>query len=565
MEETQNEIAVSEVSQTQRIIHNLKNQIYKFNEINKVEKDKSKLEEEINILINGLLAEELSTDKLGGLIALRGFIYQYYVAIYNMLEMLYNNKWEYLAYEYIDDIALLGIDKIRFIQVKTEREDGQAHSLSPNLITKREKKLDSWLDKLFLNKYEIETKKTFQSVPNIQNKEFSYEFELATNMTYDSKGILSYYSDSEKTKHKDDKLAEFIDKPFIKDGEVHKFTDYIPEGAEWCLNRLTIKYYGRTEKLWIDIIHKIIGLINDKDYEIANRIFEKILINLLERTHNDNLKEKDNRKILFFSSSEIRLWIEEFEKDARNAVDAKRQSKLLATAFNDCFNELHIEIERNWSNPWKQRLIETLLWLKDSLDKQKDKNPFILEIFINRLFFLANNRTVSIKIDASPNWSYLLNSLRSIIYYMTFYQEKAFIFDTDTNFILKQGQNDNSLKQLFAIFNARKKETIIVCRELIEEKLEQCSLLSKINEDIYFFVIDSEKEVKTNRFIKNKITTSSEYPKITSSYSNIKILDGKFIEDFLNELRDALKETNVEYDEALKSWILELNEKVKKG
>ncbi|WP_421535583.1 dsDNA nuclease domain-containing protein [Priestia sp. D3YE.R1] len=567
MGEIENEVIKKDLSQKEKMSEGIRHEILGFNEVNKVEDDPNKLSKEIDIIINSLLDEEISSEKLGGLIALRGFIYQYYIAIYHMLNMLEEGEWKSLIYEYIDDIALLGEDKIRFIQVKTEREDGSTHSLTQSSITTRDKKLDSWLDKLFLNKYELEQNEKFKGIVSTGKNQFSYEFELATNMTYDSGGILAYYNDLVGDKHEKDKLEETISKTFKNNKEKieYNFTDYISDGVGWCLERFRIKHYGRTEKVWFDIVNKIMNLIKDNDFELAKRIFQKILINVLQRTHNDNLEEKDNKKLLIFSSSEIRLWIEEFEKDARNALDEKRQFKLLAAEFDSCFEELHSQIESTWVNPWKNRLIETLLWVKASLYKRKDSDPHVFERFVNRLFFLTNERKISIDVKKRLNSIYLLNSIRNIVYFMTFYEERYFLLDLDTNFILKNGWNEGANKQLFSIYNTREEETIIVCRELIEQSIERCSLLSTTKEDVCFFVVDSKEGIKTNRFVKKKVSSGAEYPKVTNKYSNVKLIDSEFIGKFLNEVNEALKDDMVSYEQVLDSWLEDLKEKIKKG
>lgn len=101
---------------------------------------------DIEILLKGY-----STD-LGGLVAIRGFVYQYYVSIYYMLQMLHSKDawWDCVVFELMDDIALVGENQIRFVQVKTIKEEGQAKIFTLGDLSKREKgELNSWLDKLF--------------------------------------------------------------------------------------------------------------------------------------------------------------------------------------------------------------------------------------------------------------------------------------------------------------------------------------------------------------------------------------------------------------------------------
>ncbi|WP_230163453.1 dsDNA nuclease domain-containing protein, partial [Peribacillus simplex] len=99
---------------------------------------------------------------LGGLTAMRGFVYQYYVSMYYMMSMISPTReswWDAVVLEYFDDITLIGEEKIRFIQVKTIREGGDKNHQANNFYTRKsldqvedpKSHFNSWVEKNILN------------------------------------------------------------------------------------------------------------------------------------------------------------------------------------------------------------------------------------------------------------------------------------------------------------------------------------------------------------------------------------------------------------------------------
>ncbi|MEM5673128.1 dsDNA nuclease domain-containing protein [Bacillus cereus] len=74
--------------------------------------------------------------------AIRGFVYQYYVAAKYLIDMLFSKTawWDKVIFELLDDIALCGDKKIRFIQVKTKRESNLSNTLTLSELNNRDKK-----------------------------------------------------------------------------------------------------------------------------------------------------------------------------------------------------------------------------------------------------------------------------------------------------------------------------------------------------------------------------------------------------------------------------------------
>ncbi|PSC77108.1 hypothetical protein C6576_14660, partial [Mammaliicoccus sciuri] len=98
-------------------------------------------QQEINVHKERIISSLMVGDfrDLGGLTAMRGFVYQYYVGMYYMMSMIYPKKesvWNSVVLEYFDDVTLIGENSIRFIQVKTVKEGG-IKSHAPNDFVKR--------------------------------------------------------------------------------------------------------------------------------------------------------------------------------------------------------------------------------------------------------------------------------------------------------------------------------------------------------------------------------------------------------------------------------------------
>ena len=124
------------------------------------EGDISVEEFEKNQIIETLINCDYSKAEKGGIVALRGFVYQYLVTVYYMLNIVKKKiDWDYVIYELGDDVALVKKNKICFCQVKTKMDADEVINFNIKTdLVKRKKKLDSWIDKLFLNSKRIEDK-----------------------------------------------------------------------------------------------------------------------------------------------------------------------------------------------------------------------------------------------------------------------------------------------------------------------------------------------------------------------------------------------------------------------
>lgn len=540
----------------QALTENLK----KFIDENIAAGDKERAIEESNVIIQGFLNGKIKPEDLGGIIAVRGFAYQYYVALYYILEMVSKpDKWEYLIYELGDDITLVGGNDISFIQVKTEKEDDAPHNLTQATLVKRDKGINSWLDKLFSNLNKIKDKINYAGYQAGLLENINVHFILATNMNYDSDKILAPYSDKEKQKHKDDKIVEEISKSVKdKDKNILNFDDFVEKSPQWCLERFSIHHCGISTSLCSQIRDRLINIIRCDDYEIARILIDKLFGTLIKRTLNDNLQNKEERKKFIFKRSEVIGLIEEYKQEANLEVYNRHINGTIKSHFDQCFSSIQNIINKDWKEPFRQKFSETLLWLQESLLSLEVKDPFIYERFLNRLFLLENYKSITVNLEDTNMKSFLMVSLKNIIFYMTFYKEKSFIGDTDTKFLIKNGRNSSNNEHFFTIYNGKDTETFGMCTHKIISKIDECPFVRNIREDVFCFLINNVDEVTSNSYFQgsNRIIKEPEKYKITHKYVNVKFHRYSKLKSFRDSLK-AESDINQDFDSIEKPFIID--------
>ncbi|RXZ77531.1 DUF4297 domain-containing protein [Paenibacillaceae bacterium] len=484
-------------------------------------------ENEARCAVRYLLNED--PDDLGGLIALRGFVYQYYVAIHYMVEMLHAEHawWNEVIFEFLDDVALLGEDKIRFVQVKTVREDGQDRHLKPNTLLKRESGLDSWLDTLFLNLPEFERRqKNIQKQFNTNN-EFGVQFEIATNASYDNKSLKCYaqndsYQLPEDSISKEDNLVINISKPFVKSVKVKKkvvstqelrFTEMVGHDPEWCLDRFYLNHLGCMTNLKEKIVGKLsdycrrnlaylnnfthTGIIQGKsrlsgdgllyDY-VARKVFKQLLLRVIERTHKDDLPDK---MLLVFNKSELVQLIQDWQQKAMMEIQKDVEQAVQRGHFVKCFEELREEIDTSWNASLKVDLLNTLGWMYNALEHEVlNGNPYVYEQFLNRLFYLNNSQLPTMQ--RMKDEFYLKESLKYMIICLAFYPDRNFVF-SDAQLLFKQGKQGEEAWNLFTMYNAREKETYAQALRKIISRSKDCLFTQSLQQTYYCFVTHEDK------------------------------------------------------------------------
>lgn len=530
-----------EIDTSEQLKKVLSKELEKYINNNISDEEKENAAKEFDIIIQGFLKGKIKPEDLGGIIAVRGFVYQYYVALNYMLEMVLKpDKWSCLIYELGDDITLIGDKDITFVQVKTEREDDAPHNLTQTTLTKRDKGLNSWLDKLFSNLNKIKNK-----IKDVGYKEeivdgIDIHFVLATNMNYDSDKILAPYSDRDKKKHKDDKLYDEINKSVVdKSKNILNFNDYVNKDPQWCLDRFYINHCGISTYLWIKIREKLIKIINYDDHEVARRILDKLLTEILKRTSNDNVQIEDERKKFVFHRNEIVDLIEEYKQESILEVYNRIKSGVIKNHFQECFDSIQTIINQEWRNPFKERLNETLLWLKESLENIEVTDPFVYERFFNRIFFLENYKSVSMDLNDPNIKSFLIYSLKNIIFNMIFYDERSILGDTNTKFLIKSGKNFENKKHLFTIYNGKSNENFMTCTQKIIKKIDDCPITRSIKDEIFCFLVNDVEDVSMSSYFPgySPIMNDKDKIKITHKHVKVKFYRYKKLEGF----RDALK------------------------
>ncbi|MBY0217844.1 dsDNA nuclease domain-containing protein [Paenibacillus illinoisensis] len=468
-------------------------------------------------------------DDLGGLTALRGFVYQYYVAIHYMVEMLYeeNAWWTEVVFEYLDDVALLGNDKIRFVQVKTVREDGQDRHLIPSKLSKRESGLDSWLDTLFLNLPHFENRQKYIGKHDSTPKEFCVQFEIATNAPYDNKSLKLY---AENTSYQllegaippeeslKNSLLKVYKKPIKEEGKSVRHQDIyfnhsVKQGAEWCLERFYLNHLGFMDNLK----DKIIGRISDYckinqtfhnesikgklsstkffpgdgllyDY-VARKIFNKLLFCIIQRTHRDDLPYKH---LLVFNKNEVKDWVVDWKQGAFLEIQRDIEHTVQREQFSNCFQELKEEITTSWNTVIRDDLMGALTWIYDALEREAaNGNPYVYEQFLNRLFHLNNSNLPSKRTLKDTN--YLQESLKYMMVCLAFYPERNFLF-SNAQLLFKQGKQGEEAWNIFTLYCAREKETYAQALRRIIDRSKDCLFTQSLKHTYYCFVTHEEKK-----------------------------------------------------------------------
>jgi len=513
-------------------------------------------EEDIELLISSLITGQIKD--LGGLIALRGFVYQYYVTMNYMIDMLHPSGawWDAVAFELLDDIVLFKNTGIRFIQVKTGREDGR-HRIKPGDLYTRKRELNSWLDKLFLNvPYYAQQHENMGYTLNIDS-DFKLEFEIATNYPTEYDHYLEPYFMNPKfnlpdnKKHSKDVLLERLQKPqdiFEKKGQRHiKIgTKYLsdelaPFSIHWCLQRLYINNLGYFSHLEKSVKCKIQDILDEHDPALSSAISECILQSLLatlvSRTHDDS--PHVNKSDLIFTKEELKKLFTQWRKEAETRIYEASQQKVLLAKFTSCVDELKELIKLNWNGEKQKDILDRLDWiylqLSDRFRAAGDIDTY--EKFLNRLFEMRNHN-IPISLDKTNERQHLMNSLKYMSICLSFYTEHKFPYE-DSNLLFKQGLFDEDSKT-FTIFNAREQVELDTAKRRLIQTVKRCPETQKIQEDYYCIIIDSKEntEKETDPFASLVDISRVDITKrITDVPANVHFVNTKDLQSIISSLQ----------------------------
>jgi Cap4 dsDNA endonuclease len=557
------------------------------NEIDNEEYIKKKLEkfklhnEELEIsdedsekLIHGLINGDIK--ELGGLTALRGFVYQYFVAINYIIDMIHNSKawWDAVVFELLDDIVLISDSRIRFVQVKTGKEDGK-HSIKPSKLYERNNDLNSWLDTLFLNIPFFERVKKEIGFNKSIGRDFEVQFEIATNLSPDYGSYIGpyfkndLYNLDDNDRHESDILREKLEKPLdISNPKGNKednvatkcLNDLLkPFDVQWCLKRLHIRSFGYFSEIEKKINFKIMSILNDTNEilvpSISNYIVKRLLSYLVMRTHKDgpNL----NKEELVFKKQEMIHLFNQWKKEAKILLfDASYRDNLIAE-FNKCLVELKNEVMTKWHGEAKDEIINTLNWISSQLwervNSKRDINAY--ERFLNKLFEVKND-IIHFSLEETNVRKYLMNSLEYIAMCLSFYSSKDYPYE-NANLLFKQGKEELGDIATFVTYNAREQLEYDYAQRKLVQSSKTCSETNRIKEDYYCIIIDAKESLKedSDPFAAfNPITSAQEQRKITDVPTNMHFIDQEKLSKFMTAFQRHSNEQNFKSSKAREIW-----------
>ena len=514
-------------------------------------------EEDIELLISSLINGQIKD--LGGLIALRGFVYQYYVTMNYMIDMLHPSGawWDAVGFELLDDIVLLSDTGIRFVQVKTGREDGR-HKIKPGDLYTRKRNLNSWLDKLFLNipHYERHQEETGYTLNIDEN--YKVEFEIATNYPIEHDHYLEpYFMNSDfnlldEKKYSKDELLERLQKPqnlyekkgtkYVKVDTVLLANELTPFSIQWCLKRLYINSLGYFSHLEKTLKYKIQDILNENDSALSAALSESILQNLLatlvSRTHDDS--PYLDKTELVFTKNELKSLFDQWKKEAQTRIYEALKQNLLIGKFTSCVEELKDSIKQNWDDEKQKEILDRLDWIYLQLIERFKHEGDIdaYEKFLNRLFEMKN-QTVPISLDQTSERQYLINSLKYMSICLSFYTEHKFPY-RDSSLLFKQGLYNKEDSKIFATFNAREQIELDVVKRQIVQTVKKCTETQKIQEDYYCLIIDSKETIEdeTDPFASLvDISTVTSAKRITEVPPNVHFVNPKDLQKIIGSLQ----------------------------
>lgn len=525
---------------------------------------------------------------LSGVTAIRGFIYQYYVAIYYMIEMLSEDTWwTEVVFELLDDIALVGAGKLRFVQVKTVREGGVDNHLIPsNLYSRKEEGL-CWLDKLFLlnTRYlELEGSVLSNNGKIIEN--FDVQFEIATNALYDKKVLASYGKNDEfgsLTLHKEDDFAERLMEKFSKTIEHRgiKFIldqtlyDDVEHGVEWYLDKFYLNHLGSFSELEKQIIHKLSCVLENKYGNlqpfISAMVFQKLLSRVVDMTHRDDQLDKSS---FIFKEETVKEWVTELANESHLLFYEQVKENLLKFTFERLFKEARDKVKNGEGGTLlKHEIIYVLNWIEDEFQTQVEQgNIYIYEQFLNRLFDLRYSQAPFF-LDSASDQALLVKNLIQIALSLVCYSDKRLIFN-ESRLFFKEASEGSSIRDTFTMYNAREQESYDTAVRKVMSAVAECSY-SQIVKGEYFCFITHAKRVKFSQqehwSVLVPITSISrdgeqdEELSVTDRNLNIKFRPDLLLEEFSEEWEEDDHSNSFREPEMIVKWQNLLKKKGSEG
>lgn len=541
-------------------------------------------------IVTSLMAGEFRD--LGGLTAMRGFVYQYYVSMYYMISMIYpkhNSWWNSVILEYFDDITLLSEDKIRFIQVKTVKEGGNKNH-QPNDFYKR-KPLDeplnkkdyfnSWVEKNILN-YDYFLESTV--IDGVDKSIFNPQFEIVTNTKKNSLSSLEHYTGNidfqikdivdihgnvTKVINDDDKFKQAILKPI--DGLNLMFEDYAQKTIDYYLRRLYINKLGSSRELYediLDMIEETVLITDIRAKSVAEYIFKKMFQFVISNSHEDN-EERLKKSELIVTELQIKHLVQEWVTEAKELISESSYYDSAWAIFNRALWELELEIQLEFANEnLKAELLTELQKVNAHITESNRVNSTYCVTILNKIFN-GNNNLSMWDFEHGNAKSNLKESLRFIIYFMVFYDENSEIYN-NAKMLFHEGKSSLIDNILFTLYHARNNSNKVTSIEKVKLCLNECHLTRQITLDLYCLLIGTKKDsinqaAASIATMFSVIDTPNSLHKITDVPDNMRFVDAGEVEDFFEGFKkkeivlDSFKQ-----NELLPAWKKYLDEIVKK-
>lgn len=514
-------------------------------------------QQEINVHKERIISSLMVGDfrDLGGLTAMRGFVYQYYVGMYYMMSMIYPKKesvWNSVVLEYFDDVTLIGENSIRFIQVKTVKEGGIKSHVPNNFVKRKPLKnpeipklhFNSWVEKNILN-YDY-----FLESNLIQEKDrFNYmpQFEIVTNTKQNSLSDLMNYTGNIDFKIEDDissedKLKAGISKPIEKFG--FNFDDFAIKDIDYYLKKLYINKFGSTRELYENVIDMIEETISVKDIRaksIAEHVFQKMFAFVILNSHEDNEK-RIKKKELIITKLQIQSLIDQWVIEAKELISKTSYYDSAWAIFSKVILELESEFKDQFANEnLKNELLKELQWLNEHITENNRMNSTYCVMILNKIFNGNNNLSIW-DFEHGDIKSNLKESLRFVIYFLVFYEEHSEVYNT-AKLLFHEGRSSVIDNILFTLYHARNNSNKVMSIEKMKYSLNECHISRKISLDLYCLLIETKKDFVNPRAIDIsnmfKVTSiNSNVHKITDVPDNMRFVDVNEVEEFFEAFKD---------------------------
>lgn len=504
-------------------------------------------------IISSLMAGDFRD--LGGLTAMRGFVYQYYVAMYYMVSMIYSkreNVWDSVILEYFDDVTLIGENSIRFIQVKTVKEGG-TKSHAPNDFVKRKSLKDpenvklyfnSWVEKNILNyDYFLES----DLVQKTDKDNYIPQFEIVTNTKQSSLSDLINYTGNigfeiEGDISSEDKLKAGILKPIEKLG--YEFNDFSKKEIDYYLKKLYINKFGSTRELYeniLDMIEETTFIKDIRAKSIAEYVFQKMFAFVISNSHEDN-EQRIEKKELIVTKVQIEGLINQWVIEAKELISESSYYDSAWSIFNRVILELGSEFKEQFSNEnLKSELLKELQWINEHITENNRLNSTYCVSILNKIFN-GNNKLSMWDFDHGDIKSNLKESIRFITYFLVFYEEHSEVYNK-AKLLFHEGNSSVIDNILFTLYHARNNANKVTSIEKIKLSLNECHISRQITIDLYCLLIGTKKDIihsKTSQITNIfKVTSTNNTPhKITKVPDNMRFVDVNELESLFEELKD---------------------------